>query len=304
MLYNEKGRKVKIETNTVDWKIDKEYIKEHIGYDGSENQCYREWKEKVIITLDQEFGSIEKDIDYYGKSMTRFTIPNRILVTSKEIVEKNIAVDVMCPFCKLVGMPHIHSAGMVKFYRGVDGKLTPGKCKYFHKIETRLREKPHFDGQIGDFSERIVIEAYKHEVLYVPSKAFIVKEFYSKTDKCYITGVIAVDPEKEHFWASSLGNPYIIYHRDGTYENNIMKASRTPNQSKRATTPEEFLSAERYEAAIKSNNIKKIPETFEDGRNVYSVELVRKHLDVLIKYVEEERQKQEVKIRWIENFIR
>jgi hypothetical protein len=83
-----------------------------------------------------------------------------------------------------------------------------------------------------------------------------------------------------------------------------MKASKTANQSKSDTMPEEFLPEERYKAALKSNNFGKIPETLADGRNAYAVELVRKHIKKIMEYVNEERVHKEAKIRWIENFIK
>ena len=211
---------------------------------------------------------------------------------------------VHCRSCKLLGLPAYHPLSWVRMYPTSEDGVINGECRFFINSRNFMRIPPNFNGCIGDFSERIVIEAYKLEGLYVPSKASIVDEFYSKTDKCYITGEIAINPQKEHFYPSAKGNSYIIYHKDGTYENNIMKASKNDNQSKRDTMPEEFLSDERYQAALKGNNFKKIPETLADGRNAYAVELVRKHKEKLIEYVNKERVNKEAKLRWIENFTR
>ena len=210
---------------------------------------------------------------------------------------------VHCRSCELFGLPAYHPLSWVRMYPTSNGAIN-GECRFFINSRNSMRVPSNYDGCIGGFSEKIVIEAYKLEELYVPSKASIVDEYYSKTDQCYITGEIAVNPQKEHFYTSALGHAYIIYHRDGRYENNIMKASKTANQSKSDTMPEEFLPEERYKAALKSNNFGKIPETLADGRNAYAVDLVRKHIKKLIEYVNKERVHKEAKIRWIENFIR
>jgi hypothetical protein len=328
MLHYEKKTKdyiMSVPKNTVDWEEDKKYIKKYTGFKGSEDEWYQNCLKIVFDDLKMDIQkqkdaslysffpncatNILPDIteieeDYYGKQFSKFGIKNKYNATSKELEKTNSKVKTPCLFCKTVGLPAIHPASWVKFYRGKSGDYIPGRCKFQHKVETRMRKPHHFNGCIGDFSERIVIEAYKHEGLYVPSKASIVEEYYSKTNQCYITGETAVDPQKEHLHPSARGHAYIVYDRDGTYINNIMKASKTSNQSKSDTMPEEFLSEERYEAALKSNNIKKIPETLADGRNAYAVELVRKHKEKLIEYVNKERVHKEAKIRWIENFIR
>tara|TARA_B100001123_G_C15267161_1_gene1008874 strand:+ start:422 stop:1294 length:873 start_codon:yes stop_codon:yes gene_type:complete len=290
---------MKVAENTFDWNRDKDYIKTHLSLDFVDKDEFIQYcLNRVIDDMEETYGP---NVDIYGKGFSIYGITNTLGISSKEIEKtKHLhKIKIDCPFCKFIGLPEGHPVTWIKFY-----KTCPGRCKYYHLVETRLRKPHHFDGQIGDFSEKIVIKAYELEGLYVPSKASIVKEFFSERTKCYITDEDAVDPEKEHFWPSSLGNPYIVYHRDGTYEVNIMKASKLPNKKKDATMPKEYLTAERYEAALKLNNITKIPEFFKDGRNIYSVKLVRKHQDALIKYVTEERRKQDTKLRWIKKFIR
>ena len=300
MLYNEKGDKMTVAENTVDWNRDKYYIETNLPLNFVDKDAFIQYLlNRVIDDIEKTYGP---DVDIYGKGFSTYGIKNNLRLSSKEIEKtKHLhKIKMKCPFCKFIGLPESHFITWIKFYK----TLSVGRCKYYHLVETRLRESHHFDGQIGDFSETVVIKAYELEGLYVPSKTSIVKESYSKTDQCYITGETAIDPEKEHFWPSSRGNPYIVYHPDGTYENNIMKASETANKKKDATMPKEYLTAERYEAALKLNNIKKIPEFFKDGRNIYSVKLVRKHLDAIIEYVKEERLKQDPKLRWIEKFIK
>jgi hypothetical protein len=249
-----------VSKNTVDWKIDKKYIKKHTGFDGSEDEWYAFCKETVIDNINDDIEkeknssimsffpgcntNISPDItenetgpDKYGSQLTKYGIKNRFKATSKELEKSNSKAKVKCLFCKTVGLPDEHPASWVKFYRGVSGVYVQGRCKFHHKVETRMRERHHHNGSIGAFMEELVIWAYKKEGLNFPSKRQVVELIYTQTDKCYITGKIAVNPEKEHFWNQANGNPYVIFHEDGKYDYNILKASSIPNRSKRATSP-------------------------------------------------------------------
>ena len=303
------------------WEEEQEYIHQHTGV-FYEN--YESWKNHVksglLEYIDKvlRYKPIEDDTTLGGKVLSALCIPKDLMFYGKQPTNllkdtspdyaKLISVEANahCPMCSYFGLPAYHSIReWVRVYPAKDGSGMPNaECKLFVDARNELRVDGNYIGCIGGFSEKIVIEAYKLEELYVPSKASIVDEYYSKTDQCYITGEIAVNPQKEHFYTSALGHAYIIYHRDGRYENNIMKASKTANQSKSDTMPEEFLPEERYKAALKSNNFGKIPETLADGRNAYAVELVRKHIKKIMEYVNEERVHKEAKIRWIENFIK
>jgi len=302
------------------WEKEQEYIHQHKGvfyknYESWKNHVkfeLLEYIDKVLrykpIEDDTKLGGkvlsalgISKDLIFFGKPT------NLLKDTDSDYVKlRDDEANVYCPMCSYFGLPAYHPIReWVRIYPSKDGSsMYNGECKLFVDPRNELRVDGNYDGCIGGFSEKIVIEAYKLEELHVPSKASIVDEYYSKTKQCYITGEIAVNPQKEHFYTSALGHAYIIYHRDGRYENNIMKASKTANQSKSDTMPEEFLPEERYKAALKSNNFGKIPETLADGRNAYAVDLVRKHIKKLMEYVNKERVHKEAKIRWIENFIR
>ena len=302
------------------WEEVQEYIYQHTGvfyenYDSWKDHVKSELLEYTVKVL--RYKPIEDDTTLGGKVLSALGIskdliffgkPTNLLKdTDSDYVKlRDDEANVYCPMCSYFGLPAYHPIReWVRIYPSKDGSsMYNGECKLFVDPRNELRVDGNYDGCIGDFSEKIVIEAYKHEGLVVPLKKDIVEEFYSKTDKCYITGEIVVNPQKEHFFPSAKGNPYIIYHRDGRYENNIMKASKTANQSKSDTMPEEFLPEERYKAALKSNNFGKIPETLADGRNAYAVELVRKHIKKIMEYVNKERVHKEAKIRWIENFIR
>ncbi len=318
----QKIKKERTDNYSVDpdnWEKEQEYIYQHTGvfyenYDSWKDHVKSELLEYIVKVLrykpiedDTRLGGkvlsalgISKDFIFFGKpsNLLKDTNPDYVKLRDDE-------ANVHCPMCEHFGLPAYHPVReWVRIYPSKDGSsMYNGECKLFIDARNNLRVPDNFLGCVGNFSERVVIKAYKYEGLVVPLKKDIVEEFYSKTDKCYITGKIAINPQKEHFYPSAKGNAYIIYHKDGTYENNIMKAGKIGNQSKSDTMPKEFLTEKRYKAALKANNIKKIPETLADGRNAYAVELVRKHKKKLLEYVNEERENKDAKIRWIENFI-
>ena len=281
-----------------DWDLYvSEYLLDFVRKNKIEFNDPREIGGKVLSELGVKANNIYKTPPISG------LFPNQVI--RKDGKAKNGFVE--CRMCALIGLPSVHPFDWVRMYPDKNGNTYPGECKFFINGRNRLRVRDNYDGCLGNFAEVLVLMAYKHEGLKCTPKKIVVDKYINSNHKCYITGNVPEEYDEEHVYPKIKGFPYVFFTADGREQYNLLRATREINRGKSDKMPEEFFkdSPEILEFARKTLGMD-LPEILDDGRNKFSVELVRKHKEKLKKYVTEERSKkhQLAYLNFIEDFTK